>query len=284
MKKLTVTVIGDPMMGLLWQTWPTWRKLETHFGKQIHFNILMGQLVRNVYTMVDQTVQTRYGKTVALNQYWTRLMQIYLQEEKIAGMPIYMGGNEPLFDDAHTSSTPLNVAFRVIAGHDEKLEDRVLYELQYDTVVNDLQTTSLKYLTKLAQRFGMNQREFLAKYRSTELEEELSQEQNVIQQAGVTEFPAYLVDYDQKTYVLKGIPRYTEWVKVIDQITNGEIQPEQVEFNLNQLEKLIDHHPHISSLELKAAFDVDDEQQVIDLLKNLKLTKKEIKGKIFYQK
>ncbi|VDG20398.1 thioredoxin-fold protein, DsbA family,FrnE-like subfamily [Lactobacillus plantarum WCFS1] [Lactiplantibacillus mudanjiangensis] len=31
MKELKIITVADPMMGLLWETWPTQRKLETHF-------------------------------------------------------------------------------------------------------------------------------------------------------------------------------------------------------------------------------------------------------------
>lgn len=68
MERLQILTVADPMMGLLWETWPTHRKLETHFPGQLTFGTLMGQLVKDVYALVDQQVLRRYGKTVALNQ------------------------------------------------------------------------------------------------------------------------------------------------------------------------------------------------------------------------
>ncbi|WP_295730481.1 hypothetical protein [uncultured Limosilactobacillus sp.] len=103
MARLTITIVADPMMGMLWETWPTMRKLETHYGGQLEFKLMMGQLVKNVYDLVDPNVEKMYGQRVALNQYWTRLMQVYLQEERLAGMPIYMGGGAQLFDQSHLS-------------------------------------------------------------------------------------------------------------------------------------------------------------------------------------
>lgn len=69
MAKLSITTVADPMMGMLWETWPIKRKLETHFGDQIEFHTLMGQLVKNVYDLADSKVVEQYGKKVALNQY-----------------------------------------------------------------------------------------------------------------------------------------------------------------------------------------------------------------------
>lgn len=284
MAKLTITAVTDPMMGMLWETWPTLRKLETHFGNQIDFKFMMGQLVRDVYDFVDPNVAKMYGKKVALNQYWTRLMQVYLQEEQIAGMPIYMGGNERLFDENHTSSTPLDLGLRAIAGHDEKLEDKVLYEMQYDTVVRNLQTNDLKYLTGLAEKFGIDQEQFMTRYKSEGLANELAQEQQIMQQMQIDQLPAYLLTYGGKTYVVKGIPKYDEWKKLIDQATEGQLKEAQVKFDLATVTAFINQHPHISSLELKEAFDVEDEHAVIDLLKDSSLDKKKVKATIFYQK
>lgn len=283
-EKLTITVVADPMMGMLWETWPTMRKLETHFGDQIEFKFMMGQLVKDVYDLVDNNVVQMYNKKVALNQYWTRLMQIYLQEEKIAGMPIYMGGNERLFDENHTSSVPLNKGFRAIAGHDTKLEDRVIYEMQYDTVVENRQTTDLKYLIGLAEKFGITPAQFKERFNSTGIDNELEQEQQVMQQTQIDQLPAYLLTYNDKTYVVKGLPKYSEWLKLVDQVSQGKLKQQDVEFSLDAVNAVLDRHPHISSLELKEAFDLDDEQEVIDLLKDQELNRAKVKETIFYRK
>ncbi|WP_295730417.1 DsbA family protein [uncultured Limosilactobacillus sp.] len=281
MAKLTITTVADPMMGLLWETWPTIRKLETHFREQVEFKFMMGQLVRDVYELVDSETVKKYGKTVALNQYWTRLMQVYLHEEQIAGMPIYMGGNERLFDATHTSSVPLSRGLRAIAGQNQEVTGQVLYELQYDTVVNDLQTNDLKYLTALAARFNVDRSQFVARYNSADVANQLAQEQQVMQQMQVSQLPAYILAYNGKTYVVKGIPQYSEWLKLFNQIAGGALQEKAAKFNIDEVNRLIDSHPHISSLELKEAFDVDDEQTIIDLLKDSSLEKQNVKGTFF---
>ncbi len=283
MTKLTITTVADPMMGMLWETWPTMRKLETHYGSQIDFKFMMGQLVKNVYDLVDHNVSRKYGKRVALNQYWTRLMQVYLQEEQIAGMPIYMGGDKPLFDEHHLSSVPLDLGLRAIAGNDERLEDQALYEMQYDTVVADRQTNDPKYLIALAKKFGIGQSQFSQRYNSAVVKNQLAQEQQIMQQMKINQLPAYILTYQGKTLILKGLPKYCDWQKIIKQATNGEVQEHQVGFSAEAIKSFIDRHPHISSLELKAAFDVE-EQTIIEQLKNSPLAKERVKSTIFYRK
>lgn len=283
MTKLTITTVADPMMGMLWETWPTMRKLETHYGNQIDFKFMMGQLVKNVYDLVDPNVSRKYGKRVALNQYWTRLMQVYLQEEQIAGMPIYMGGDERLFDEHHLSSVPLDLGLRAIAGNDQRLEDQALYEMQYDTVVADRQTNDPKYLITLAKKFGIGQSQFSQRYNSAVVKNQLAQEQRIMQQMKINQLPAYILTYQGKTLLLKGLPKYCDWQKIIKQATNGEVQEHQVGLSAETIKSFIDRHPHISSLELKAAFDVE-EQTIIEQLKNSPLAKERVKSTIFYRK
>lgn len=282
MAKLSITTVADPMMGMLWETWPIKRKLETHFGDQIEFHTLMGQLVKNVYDLADSKVVEQYGKKDALNQYWTRLMQVYLQEEEISGMPIFMGGGRPLFDSDHTSSLPLNIGLRAIAGNDLSREDQVLYEMQYDTVVADRQTTDQSYLKKLAAQFNVSVEQFNQRFQSDQLSQQLDQEAVIMQQMKVDRLPAYLVTYQDRSYVIKGIPQYQEWLKQIQQITEGAIKPRLVTFDMNAVKQFMVKHPHISSLELKEAFDTDEET-VIKSLAGEDLDRVKVKNTVFYR-
>lgn len=283
MAKLVITTVADPMMGMLWETWPTQRKLETHYGEQLEFKFLSGQLVKNVYDLVDQNVRQRFGDRVALNQYWVRLMQVYLQEEQIGNMPIYMGGNERLFDKHHLSSVPLNQGLLTIAGDQQPRLDQVLYEMQYDTVINNLQTNDIKYLTTLAQRFGLGAEEFKASYNSATIKQKLNNSEQARQQLQIDQLPAYLLTYQGKTFVVKGLPKYGDWQKLIQQVTDGAITERTVKFDITTLAAFLNKHPHISQLELQTAFDVN-EQAITDALATVDLEKQRVKGTIFYRK
>ncbi|HJF54048.1 MAG TPA: DsbA family protein [Limosilactobacillus coleohominis] len=283
MKKLVITTVADPMMGMLWETWPTMRQLETHYGEQLEFKFLSGQLVKNVYDLADQNVRQRFGDRVALNQYWVRLMQIYLQEEQIGNMPIYMGGNERLFDEHHLSSIPLNQGLLAIAGDQQPQLDQVLYEMQYDTVINNLQTNDIKYLTTLAQRFGFGAEEFKARYNSATIKQKLSNSEQARQQLQIDQLPAYLLTYQGKTFVVKGLPKYNDWQKLIQQVTNGAITEQTVKFDVATLAAFLNKHPHISQLELQTAFEVN-EQAITDALTTVDLERQRVKGTIFYRK
>lgn len=283
MTKLVITTVADPMMGMLWETWPTMRKLETHYGEQLEFKFLPGQLVKDVYDLVDQNVRQRYGDRVALNQYWVRLMQIYLQEEQIGNMPIYMGGNQRLFDEHHLSSVPLNQGLLAIVGDQPSRMDQVLYEMQYDTVINNLQTNDIKYLATLAEHFGLTAEEFVTRYHSAAINQELNNSEQARQQLQIDQLPAYLLTYQGKTFVVKGLPKYEDCQRLIQQVTHGAITEQAVKFNSAAFENFLKKHPHISLLELQTAFDAD-EQDIMDVLSNFDLEKQRVKGTVFYRK
>lgn len=210
-------------------------------------------------------------------------MQIYLQEEQIGNMPIYMGGNERLFDEHHLSSVPLNQGLLTIAGDQQPRLDQVLYEMQYDTVINNLQTNDIKYLTTLAQRFGMDAEQFTTSYNSAIIKRELDNSEQARRQLQIDQLPAYLLTYQGKTFVVKGLPKYADWKKLIQQVTDGSIIEQTVKFDVAALDAFINKHPHISQLELQTAFDVN-EQVITDALATFDLEEQRVKGTIFYRK
>lgn len=76
MNKVTITTFTDPMMGLSYECEPIFRKLETHFGENIHFKYNMCVLVKNVYDFVDPAY-LEVSREFALENYNRRLAEIY---------------------------------------------------------------------------------------------------------------------------------------------------------------------------------------------------------------
>ena len=110
--KVIINTFTDPMMGLSYECEPLFRRLEAHYGDSIEFRYVMSGLVRDVYQFVDKT-DLRFGKEEAIKRYNKRLAKIYEDEESISGMPINMNGF-CLFDTEHTSSIPLDLAYKAV--------------------------------------------------------------------------------------------------------------------------------------------------------------------------
>lgn len=151
--KISLTTFTDPMMGLSYECEPVFRKLETHFQNQIEFKYVMSGLVRNVYDFVDPA-DLPLGNDVAIRRYNDRLAKIYESEESIMGMPINMT-NFHLFSTEHTSSMPLNLAYKAAQLVDEEKANQFLYNLRYATIVDTRPTTQREEILEVVRKTGI---------------------------------------------------------------------------------------------------------------------------------
>ena len=150
----------DPMMGLSYECEPIFRKLETHFAGQIEFRYAMGLLVRDVR---DFMIPSDYASTTeqSIRNYNARLAKIYESEESISSMPINMDGF-CLFSEEHTSSLPLNLAYKAAQLAAPTLADRFLYNLRYATIVDTRPTTHLEEILKVVRQTGIDEQSLTA--------------------------------------------------------------------------------------------------------------------------
>ena len=139
-QKVNIVTFTDPMMGLSYECEPIFRKLETHFADEVEFKYLMCVLVKDVYDLVNPA-DLSISKELAIKNYNAKLSKIYESEEDITGMPINMTDFQ-LFSVEHTSSLPLNLAYKAVQLIDDTKADLFLYNLRYATIVECRPTMS----------------------------------------------------------------------------------------------------------------------------------------------
>lgn len=194
--KVKITTFTDPMMGLSYECEPMFRKLETHYGEQIEFEYVMSGLVRDVYDFVDRA-DLRFGKAEAIRRYNKRLAKIYESEKHISGMPINMD-SFCLFDSEHTSSLPLNLAYKAVQLIDPEKADLFLYNLRYATIVDCRPTTHLEEITDVVRKTGINVDRFMTAYNDGSVQTELDKDFALFQRLGLHSLPAYLIQYGKR--------------------------------------------------------------------------------------
>lgn len=233
-------------------------------------NFVPIELVKNVYDLVNNRVLEKYGKKVSLNQYWAKLMEIYLQEENISGMPILMGSNDQhLFDEKHTSSKNLDLAYLAVTQLKPSVRNDFLYRLQFATVIEDQQTTDLEVVASLAAEFGIDKNEFKAVMRDESLAERLNKFQDLAQKLQISELPAFTIEYQGKVYVVKGIVTYDKWLEILNQVTNSQLKERDLKLDLSSLTKVLNRFEMISEVELMEIFDQKDMQVLNKLIEYL---------------
>ena len=137
-------------MGLSYEIETVYRKLETHFGDRIELRYCMSLLVRDVRDfMLSQ--ERAMEKKAGIETYCKRLAKIYEDEEQISGMPICMSGF-CLFDEEHTTSMPLDLAYKAVQLTAPDKAERFLYLLRYATIVNTRPTTHFDEILRVVKR------------------------------------------------------------------------------------------------------------------------------------
>ncbi|WP_407384249.1 DsbA family protein [Ruminococcus sp.] len=265
--KVKITTFTDPMMGLSYECEPMFRKLETHFESQIEFKYVMSGLVRDVYDFVDRA-DLRFGKAEAIRRYNKSLAKIYESEEHISGMPINMD-SFCLFDSEHTSSLPLNLAYKAVQLINPEKTDLFLYNLRYATIVDCRPTTHIEEILEVIRKTGIHVDRFMTAYNDGSAQAELDKDLALFKRLGLHSLPAYLIQYGEKGYLIQTFS-YTDFLSVIDKITDGKIRPQVVERSLENIKRLIEKHPLMSPLEIKEAFDFDSIEEVAESIKSLK--------------
>ncbi len=259
-----LTTFTDPMMGLSYECEPIFRKLETHFAGKIEFRYVMSGLVRNVYDFVDPDDMPQ-GKDVAIRKYNARLAKIYESEESILGMPINMS-NFQLFSTKHTSSMPLNLAYKAAQLADEEKANQFLYNLRYATIVDTKPTTQREEILEVVRQTGLDEEKFCLHFDGDTAQKALEQDLSLGQKLEIHSLPSYLVQYGERKLLIQSLIGYGAFVSVFEELSNGKMKPQPVRQTEKYLQEFLDRHPLISSIEIREAFDLSDTEEVRNII------------------
>ena len=265
-EKIIITTFTDPMMGLSWECEPLFRKLETHFARQIEFRTVMALLVRNVRDFMTPD-ELALPSAEGIRRYNARLAKIYESEEPISGMPINMT-EFCLFSMEQPSSLPLNLAYHAAKLTDASKADLFLYNLRYATIVDCRPTTETDELVNVAKTTGIDTDAFARHLRDGSAEAALKEDLRLVRSMGIRSLPAYLLQYGEKAMLLRSFD-YQDFVSVISQLTGGAIKPRSVDPAVQTLREFLCGHPLVSSVELREAFDLSDTDTVQELVQPL---------------
>lgn len=263
-KTVQIYNFTDPMMGLSYESEPFFRQLETHLGEQVCLRFVMGGLVRDVadFMIADDFKE---GEDNAFVRYNARLARIYESEQRISGMPIKMDRLN-LFSENHTSSIPLNLAFKAVELIALEKAETFLYCLRFATIVEQRITTDESVLAQIASEIGMDKTTFLQAYHGEQAKHALQSDFDLRAKLGVRALPAYLFCYGDKQILTTGVLDFSEFVAIIAQISNSKITPNLPTLNKSTLQNFLAKRPLVSLTEIRYAFNLTDKQTVMDWL------------------
>lgn len=254
MDKVIVTIFTDPMMGLSYECEPIFRKLETHYKERIEFKYVMGGLVRDISDFMT-TEELSYEPNEGIRRYCLRLADTYRSEESICGLPINMDDFH-LFDAQHRSSYPMNIAFEAAKLTEPEKAEQFLYRLRYAAIVETKQTTTEKEILYTAEKTGLEISAFTRALHNGTAEAAFQDDLSFKESLQIHGLPAYLIQYKDKAILVKSLIGYDDFAELLLHISDGIIKPEKPEASAAEIEKMLNHHPLISRIELMTAFDL----------------------------
>jgi len=201
MEKVRISIFTDPMMGLSYESEPMLERLKAQFPKQLEFRYVMSLLVRDVRDFMTWE-ERRLPPDEGIRVYNRRLAKIYKGEESIGDLPINMEGFR-LFDEEHTSSLPLNLAYKAAELTDPERAEQFLLNLRRATVVDTRPTTHMEEILDVVRTTGMDEEAFLARYRDGSAMAALEEDLALGCRLGIHSLPAYLLEYQGKSSLLR---------------------------------------------------------------------------------
>lgn len=267
MDKIIISTFTDPMMGLSYECEPIFRKLETHFANHIEFRYIMSGLVRNVADFMTPEERSLPVKT-GIEKYNRRLARIYESEESITGMPMNMSAFH-LFDAAHRSSAPLNIAYKTAQVARPDKADIFLYNLRYATIAEGKQTTKREEILQVVRDTGIDEEKFLYYYDNGNAEKAFKKDKEFGRSLGIYSLPAYLLQFEDKVLMIQKLIGFEAFAEAIAKLTDHRIIPAAPEVSTEALHQLLQKHPLISPIEICAAFNLKTETELQRLLRPL---------------
>lgn len=219
MDKIEILLFTDPMMGLSYEAEPIIDKLEKEYQNQITFIPVMSLLVDDVYRFCNPN-DLLISKEFALKRYLPMLASIYKEEESISGLPINMEGFH-LFDENHTSSLPLNLAYLAVKRIEPEKSKGFLRALRRKTIVETKQTTDVNVILEVVKEMKVDKKEFLASYHSEETKAALEDDLALRDKYQIYSLPSYLVRHKSKELLLRGFSGYARLKAAIEAIMNS---------------------------------------------------------------
>ena len=196
------------MMGLTYECEPIYDKLKERYPT-IKLRWVMSLLVRDVsdFMLPNETIA----------QYNKRLARIYESEQSIGGLTINMPDLR-LFDEQHSSSLPLNLAYKAAQLADIDRADEFLKNLRHATIVDVLPTTHFDVILKVLRDTGIDEDRFMQYFNDGTAQTELEKDLAFTRELNIRTLPAYLIQYGEKAVVVRSLIDFEIFVSMIEQL------------------------------------------------------------------
>ena len=262
---IEITEFTDPVCTWCWGSEPILRKLETHYGDQLHIGYVMGGLVKDVRDFYD-SANGIGGDTDHSNR---QIAKHWLEASERHGMPVKVEGFR-MFSNESTSTYPQNIAYKAAQMEDQHLADRFLRRIREASAAEARQTNQTEVLVELAAEVGLDVAAFIERLNDGTAKAAFEQDLRTSAEFGARGFPTFLVKYGEKGVMLRGYQRFATFQSVIKTLAGEAIQAQAPEKSEEKILAFIQKQGRVAPIEVQTAFDLSaaELQSLLDSLQS----------------
>jgi len=210
--KVEIIEFTDPACTWCWGSEPILRKLQYRYKEQLKISFIMGGLVEDAHTFMDN----RNNIGGDLNQFNKQVGEHWLEASERHGMPVQAKGFK-LFDDENPSTYPMNIAYKAAQFQDEAKANKFLRRMREAIAAEAKQANKMEVLIELAQDSGLNISEFIEDMKNGKAEKAFEEDRYLTRTYQATGFPSFLIrNEDGKEIMLRGYQSYENFQSTLD--------------------------------------------------------------------
>lgn len=271
-KLLEIIQFTDPVCTWCWGSEPVLRTLEIRFGSQVKVSYVMGGLVKDITAFYD-SYNDIGGTPERSNE---NIAKHWLEASARHGMPVKVEGFK-LFDAAHRSTYPQNIAYKAAQFQDQRKADQFLRRIREASAAEEQQTNITSVLIELASESGLDIAQFLDDFNNGKAQQAFEDDLYITAQLRVHGFPGFLLKYGDKSLLLRGYQSYSNFKAVIDSLSNREIHEKEIITGEDTILDFITKYKTVAPAEISMAFNIppDKLSTFIDtLIEKQKITRR----------
>jgi predicted DsbA family dithiol-disulfide isomerase len=259
----------DPACTWCWGGEPALRKLETLYEGNIDINFVMGGLVEDIKNFSDDWNGIG-GDLSEVNQ---QVAGHWLEASERHGMPVEVNGFK-LFTEDTPSTYPMNRAFKAAQFQSNDLAKKFLRRIREAVAAEAINANKTEVLIELAGECGLDIAKFIQNFTDGTAEKAFQLDLQITRANRVHGFPTFLIKASNgKEVMLRGFQSFEAFKAVIDQITNGEIIPKNIENTKENIMYFINKFERVAPVEISAAFNLSktETEEIVQNFKKEKL-------------
>jgi len=242
----------DPACTWCWGSEPILRKLQYRYKEQIKISFVMGGLVEDAHTFMDNT--NRIGGD--LNTFNQQVGEHWLEASQRHGMPVLAEGFK-LFDDKNPSTYPMNIAYKAAQFQDEEKANRFLRRIREATAAEAKQTNTMEVLIELAQESGLDIGAFITDMESGKANNAFEEDRYLTRSYQANGFPSFLIrNNDGKEIMLRGYQTFENFKSTINHLSSNKLTEHKEPVSEKNIIDFVKTFEKVAKVEIKEALDL----------------------------